>query len=224
MAESLGRTKMAFAILRNLETLYELLYSTYMIPIDPTCMLNAVPIAWLTTCCNFYLRNKDFLQGAPHSLRVETEHHIRFRFQNAFPLEANHQLSAQAGFFLFLLSILSRRRVAIPATVMACCPSGHADTHGPESGKGREARGKAEHWYDLQAFMSFHCFLLGLRILWNFSADNKHSALYILLLVTPKNPRNIIFFYKPSWSTQLRYCFLCGMGKQKSTQGQLQQF
>ena len=183
-----------------------------------------------TYCLTHYMLQLLFTeQGLPARSPPQSESwnwtSYPFPFPKCIPSGSKSSTQRSSRIFLFLLSILSRRRVAIPATVMACCPSGHADTHGPESGKGREARGKAEHWYDLQAFMSFHCFLLGLRIQWNFSADNKHSVLYILLLVTPKNPRNIIFFYKPSWSTQLRYCFLCVTGKHKSTdQGQLQQF
>lgn len=200
------RTRMS-ANIRNLETLRKLFYRFFTVPtwsqLIPHVYTYYLTHNWnVATCCKLYLLSKDFLPGVPYSLGVETEHHMHFRFQKQI---INSGLKLDFSLFSRPRIAIPVPRVAIPcAPVMACCPSGHADTHGPE------ARGRTLVW----PTGSFHIFLLSSPWVKNSNGFSMlpitntlfwfWSVLYILLLVISKNLSDIIFLYRPSWSTQLR--------------------
>ena len=165
------RTRMS-ANIRNLETLRKLVYGFFTVPawsqLIPHVYTYYLTHNWnVATCCNLYLLSKDFLQGVPYSLGVETDMHFRFQKQII-----NSGLKLDFSLFSRPRIAIPVPRVAIPAPVMACCPSGHADTHGPE------ARSRTLVW----PTGSVHIFLL--------SPWFKNSLKFSMLLIT-----NTLFLY-----------------------------
>lgn len=226
------RTRMS-ANIRNLETLHKLLYRLFTVPawsqLIPHVYTYYLTHNWnVATCCNLYLLREHFLQGVPYSLGVETEHHIRFRFQKQI---INSGLKLDFSLFRRPRIAIPVPRVAIPAPVMACCPSGHADTHGPWEWRPRGEKQNIGMTYQGR-FISFYCLLLGLRIQCNFQCwfDNKHSVLILICFVYPascdfQEPFRHHLPLQTFMINTTALVFLCCTGKHKLTdQGQLNHF
>lgn len=161
------RTRMS-ANIRNLETLRKLVYGFFTVPtwsqLIPHVYTYYLTHNWnVATCCNLYLLREHFLQGVPYSLGVETDMHFRFQKQII-----NSGLKLDFSLFSRPRIAIPVPRVAIPcAPVMACCPSGHADTHGPWEWRPRGEKQNIGMTYQGR-FISFYCLVLGLRILMEF--------------------------------------------------------